>query len=587
MAIQDSGSNYQFYDKQIKAHVSRSAFDISRLHTTTLDLGQIVPVDMIFTLPGDDFDIKIEHLIRAMPMVVPLMSRMRVFFHTYYMSYAQLWNHWHMFMSKGRTGKYTATFPTITLSADVTAGSLANYLGLPVGLTVARASFLKINALPFLMYQRIYRDYYLNANLHTSDTYWFPDDEDSLRLTDGAHQYLYDSDQKIQLDKLRYRDFVNDYFTSSLPFPMRGDTPSIGLAGNARVVAPIITSGYSPLNSAYRYDVHVPMNNGSGSGTAQNRDMALRLVAVPLDGSTSSWSQFGTKFHAMDSQNPNGYYETYVNQSGTQTPLNGAREHQLYADLSTVSAVTLDQLRELVVAQRLMEKMARTDGSYGQFVKTFFDEHPKSAKDYRAVYIGGTYAPIVTTEVLQTGETGTTPQGTMTGHGISSADGYIGHFHSDDYGIIMTVASIMPDSMYCQGIERDWTRRTQEEFYLPERAQLGPQAILNKELYAFGANPNDLFAYQDRFDEYRYRQNVVSGKVSDPDSLSFFPYTQARLFQSEPTLSQSFVTTENNIRHDAFFAGSLEVPFIMQVASKVRAVRPLPYKSVPSGFGMA
>lgn len=259
----------------------------------------------------------------------------------------------------------------------------------------------------------------------------------------------------------------------------------------------------------------------------------------------------------------------------------------MVADMSQISAVTLDQLRELVVAQRLMEKMARTDGSYGQFIKTFFDETPQSAYDFRPRYVGGNYAPIVTTEVLQSSESGTTPQGHMSGHGISSGDGYIGHLHSDDYGLCMTIASIMPDSMYCQGIERDWTRKTQEEFYLPERSGLGPQAITVKELYYSASNPDLLFSYQDRFDEYRYRQNIISGKVSDPNNLTFFPYTQARVFSSEPTLSQSFVTTENNVRHDSFYAGSLEVPFVMQVASKIRAVRPLPYKAIPAGFGIA
>lgn len=542
MAIQDSGSNYQFYDKMVKTFVERSVFDLSRLHTTTIDFGALVPVDMFWTLPNDDFDIRIEHLIRAMPMVCPPMSRMRVFFHTYWMSFDQLYKHWKVFMSRGRTGKYTSTLPYIELLSTVTAGSLANYLGLPVGLTPAQSVSMQISALPFAMYQSIYKHYYLNANLHTSDSYWFPDDEDDWRLNDGKCSYIYESDAEIPLDKLRYRDYVNDYFTASLPFPMRGDAPSIGIGGSAAVVS-----------------------DGN----------AISLVAGSPNAAPGTFvlaNQRGTGSNSVYMYNDTGF---------------GYGNSGLSVDLSSATAVTLDQLRELVVAQRLMEKMARTDGSYGQFIRTFFNESPQSAYDFRPRYVGGNYAPIVTTEVLQSSESGSTPQGHMSGHGISSGDGYIGHLHSDDYGLCMTIASIMPDSMYCQGIERDWTRKTQEEFYLPERSGLGPQAITVKELYFSASDPDKLFSYQDRYDEYRYRQNVVSGKVSDPNNLTFFPYTQSRIFSSEPTLSQSFVTTENNVRHDSFYAGNLEVPFVMQVASKVRAVRPLPYKAIPSGFGIA
>lgn len=538
MAIQDSGSNYQFYDKMIKTFVKRSVFDLSRLHTTTIDFGAIVPVDLIWTLPKDDFDIRIEHLIRALPMVCPPMSRMRVFFHTYWMSFDQMYKHWKVFMSKGRTGKYTATLPYIRLRNTVTAGSLANYLGLPVGLTPQQSQSMQISALPFLMYQAIYKHYYLNANLHTTDTYWFPDDEDDFRLDDGMHTYVYDTGSKIPLDELRYRDFSNDYFTASLPFPMRGDTPSIGLGGRADIkYQNLFDTSYNdkPVNFDY-----VEVGGRNLTQLVSGNSNVLRSV----DGTKSG----------------------------------------MYADVTSITAVTLDQFRELVVAQKLMEKMARTDGSYGQFIKTFFDENPQSAYDFRPRYVGGNYAPIVTTEVLQSSESGTTPQGHMSGHGISSADGYIGHLHSDDYGLCMTVASIMPDSMYCQGVDRDWTRKTQEEFYLPERAGLGPQAITVKEIYYSAQDPDKLLSYQDRFDEYRYRQNIVSGKVSDPNNLTFFPYTQARYFGSEPTLSQSFVTTQGNVRHDSFYAGTNEVPFVMQVASKVRAVRPLPYKSIPAGL---
>ena len=142
----------------------------------------------------------------------------------------------------------------------------------------------------------------------------------------------------------------------------------------------------------------------------------------------------------------------------------------------------------------------------------------------------------------------------------------------------------MTDVYYSQGLERLWTKSLQSDEYLPERARLGLRPILNKELYFQGNRTvdDDLFAYQSPFDEYRYIPNSIHGKIADHTSLSFYPYTQSRKFTSLPTYSQSFAVADG-VRKD-YLAAPTEDAYSAQFSVDVRAVRPLPYRPVPSSL---
>ena len=140
----------------------------------------------------------------------------------------------------------------------------------------------------------------------------------------------------------------------------------------------------------------------------------------------------------------------------------------------------------------------------------------------------------------------------------------------------------MPDVYYSQGLDRALTKRNQSDMYLPERSRLGLRPILNKEIYFTGnlTQDNDLFAYQNPFDEFRYKPSTIHGKIADSTALSFFPYTQSRKFTALPTYSQSFASA-NNVRKD-YLAAPNEVAYTAQFNINCRAVRPLPYNPEPA-----
>ena len=234
------------------------------------------------------------------------------------------------------------------------------------------------------------------------------------------------------------------------------------------------------------------------------------------------------------------------------------------------------------------------DGSYAQFGLTFFGEVSKSAHDYRPTFFGGVYKSIAFTEVLQNSPQvpisdteRTTPLGTFAGHGIAGmSNNFLGSLHCDDYGIIMFIACIMPDVYYHQGLKRIFTDSLETDFFKPDRAKLGMQPIYNKELFYAGNNGNTsgednyLWAYQNPFDYLRYNQNEIHGKIADTTNKSFYPFTQARKFNSLVNWGRNF-SEAKDIRKD-YLASSSESAYILQTKFDIRCVRELPYKAIPA-----
>lgn len=581
----DSGSKYQFGDNQLKPLVNRSLFDLSHLLTTSIDrCGVVYPLTWFETLPGDEHTISVENLIRCLPQVVPLYSRQRLYIYGFYSRYSDLWANFNTFMTKGYNGIREKLIPSLNVhntklfgtSASIGAGSLGDSLGLPIGSTFASltGSDFSVSALPFMMYLRIYRDYFMNKNYHTDDRVLLPDDDSRFRLDDdgdllsakdvGCHvsfdftsqkndinyysssgditntpTLVYDSTHNYLNVGLFYHDWADDRFTTAYPWPdgIRGQVPTLESSSS------------------------VVFNDSISYFSTSNRD------------TTSS------PFYSDGS----GLWPTPIASSSNSKLLS------LLNDNTINMGVTMNQIRKLAIAQNELEKLCRTDGSYKMFMSSFFDTSSKNAIEYRPVYIGGCYQDIAYSEVLSTANTtvGSNQSllGQYAGHGISAQDnGYIGQVSCDDFGIVMLLACIMPETYYCQGINKSWTRLKQTDMYIPERARLGAVPLLNHELFFDTSSSNDnlgLWAYTNPFDEYRYIPNRLSGRIADKSDNSYKIYTQARFFDSLPPLNRQFAETDD-VRHDYLYAGTNEPAFTAQFKFNISSLRNLTYKPVPA-----
>lgn len=621
MPVQDSGSNYSFFKKKIFEKLPKSKFDLSYINSFNANLMTLYPFYVQHTLPNEDYKIEIEALIKGInPPSVPIASRLRAFFHFYWISYDSLWKGWQVFMSKGHSGNYVGKVPEIILNKSANdqgflgRNTLSDFLGLNIN-TVPNLTSSDIpsgfSALPFMAYQRIYRDYYMYHIFHSgadkNEYIWFPFYDGDFRLNTVADNLYLSRDDSLTADgsswnplyiglgTLRRRPWIQDYFTSARPWPQRGTAATLDFQQDfdfSGASVGIGTSGNMYPLSVHGYEASATKGQKFTTLGVYSEAGALNNPPAKFDSyTTSPASTAGLLIGSLSTGQGT--------LKGTDSAITGSYPLKVISDGSQVFnvALTMADLRNLNANQRILEKMARTDGTYLEFSQTFFNESPRGAKDHRPIYIGGAYQSIKISEVLQTGGTSAsqiggaevvTAQGTATGHANAYESGYIGKFHSDDFGIIMGIMSIMPDVYYSQGLSRDNTRLYQEQFYMPERAGLSPQAILNREIYydpdRSGADPTintniDVFAYQDIWDDMRYRQNEVHGKVADPKDESWSPFIQSRFFSALPEFNEEFATAP---APTDWLTSADEDPFLIQIANRVTAIRPLPYMAQPA-----
>lgn len=613
--VRDKGSNYPFNKSAPKATTPRSLFDLSYLNSFTATQGALIPFYFQHSLMNEDYTFGNEAVCRVVnPPTVPLLSRQRIYFHLYWCSYTQLWKKAQIFFDKGRltmTPPESILLPTFPAVRGEVAkrGSLFDFLGINV---VNETEFdevktVEVPALKFMMYLKVWRDYYCNKRIfsawlkrmyQTSSQEWyrilgeflFPVDEEDFRI--GSSQwdaFIANADCLAFFTSLKYRDWTDDYFTTMQMTPLYSDN------------VPVIDFGSTSNDLESEFYSLVPRST-DGVDVAATSFLPTSETFYPFGVSGSSFNNGKDGVYVGAYHDNGGLKHVYgpddrvdFENSNTRLrfslveALNNSIGIRSKAQLTLQSSLTIDKIRNCMAETIILEKLAKTDGTYGEYARAMFGERPKSAYDMRPTFVGGTYQPIVFSQVVSTAvskkDTEIKPQGSVTGLGLSSAEGFIGKHHSDDYGIYLGVMSIMPDTYYCQGLQREDTYQTSDDFYLPERSGLGMQAVLQDELYNTPYSHETVLGYQNRYDELRYRANEVHGKVADDTNESFSPYVQTRIFKSAPTLSPEFLTTKDNIPNK-WLSSANEVPYILQVANKVRAVRPVPYKAVPTTFGM-
>lgn len=308
--------------------------------------------------------------------------------------------------------------------------------------------------------------------------------------------------------------------------------------------------------------------------------------ALPISGTTSA--EWETSQFVND--DPGGVNQGFSTGSSTiyknfRSPDANVRANALNfynsntVDLSVASTFDIADLRLAFQVQKWMELNNRAGARYTEFLQSHFGISPRDERLQRPEYIGGSKTPIIISEVLQTSSTdATTPQGNMSGHGITVSDAYCGKYKATEFGLIIGIMSVMPVPAYSQGINKQWLRRTKYDFYFPEFANLSEQGIENAEICATAvpAHNTGLFGYQGRYDEMRIKHNMVCGQLR-----STYDYWHlGRQFDtaSPPTLNSSFIQC---VPRKDIFAVPAEPGLIVSYGNIIKAYRPLPLSAEP------
>lgn len=607
------GADNTIYDVKEDPRVKLSSFNFSRKTTTTFDIGQIIPIDWFRVFPRDEISVNIRYLLETLPLAVPPMTNYRVRIHAYTIKNSGCWKGWNSFISRGRKGQVSVTklpsLPNSLFEHNITPASLAAYLGLPVNCYLTDAtgaisvvpqyipgrstefgpessSWLNkalprrhvpvngVNALPFLFYQKIYRFSFLNPNLLQDNEVWFPEDlADEWRLdylannldkqgrfvpesttlpteADATNFYVPSvKDRCLNITKLRYASFENDYFTTSKPWLVRGEEKTI-------------ETEISGLTASLDFSESVH----NGVGNEHNAVFAHSSIAAP-----HQWLGDSTGDSSVSNSIRNALNKGKVNITGTAK-----------------STFTANKLRELLAYSVWQERNALTNGSYNEYIKAHFNVSPNSP-DYEPYYLGGVSTVVNFAQVLQnSSSTSDSPLGTQAGLGQANGADHLFKFRFKDYGMVMLIMFVTPEIYYTQGVGHEWTDLKAEKWFVPEDANLGYESILNQEIYPQGtADDEGLFGYQTRDAYLKSRQNRVSGQLAIPNSVDrlFGSYVQSREFDSLPKLSLQFVTASPNNIDRSFLAYKNYPAFRIQFATDVKLTRALPYASTPNTFG--
>lgn len=499
-----------------KAEIPRSSFNRSHGLKTTFDAGQLIPIFVDEVLPGDTFNLNMTGFGRLATPLHPIMDNMYLETFFFFVPNRLVWDNWQKMMGEqdnpGDSTDYLV--PVLNSSGVVAQGTVADYFGLPTGITYTK---LEPNALPFRAYRLIYNEWFRDEILINSETVFRGDGPDTNFV--GV--------------PLR-RGKRHDYFTSCLPWPQKGDAVSLPLGLRADV--------------AYEHS----------SG-----DQALFVKRTTGEWNNMILSASGD----VAAENPAGISTTGPG--------------QLFADLSDATAATINDLREAFQVQKLLEKDARGGTRYTEILQAHFGVTSPDARLQRPEYLGGGSTRLQINPVAQTSSTdATSPQGNLAALGTVgfSRHGFTKSF--TEHGYIIGLACVRADLTYQQGLNRMWSRRDRLDFYWPTLAHLGEQAVLNKEIYAQGtAADNDVFGYQERYAEYRYKPSQICGAFRSNATTSLDTWHLSQDFAALPQLGKDFI--EENPPVDRVIAVPSEPHIIMDSFFDLKCARPMPVYSVP------
>lgn len=548
--------------------IRRSTFDRSHSLKTSFNVGDIVPFFVDEVLPGDTFNVDTSKVVRLQTLLTPVMDNIYLDTYFFFVPNRLTWSHWKQFNGENTESAWIPQteyeIPQITAPASGgwSVGTIADYLGVPTGVPD-----LSVSALPFRAYALVMNEWFRDENL--SDPLVVPVDDATVA---GVNTGVFVTD--VAKGGLPYKAAkYHDYFTSCLPSPQKGPDVLI------------------PVASAGNYAV---VGNGKSLGLTDGSLTGLFGYQSVPGGSTLAvksgdlGSSVGTAVPSSSNLNGSVGVPT-VSQLGDDLSKSGL----IAVASGNAAAATINQLRMAFQIQKLYEKDARGGSRYIEILKSHFGVTSPDARLQRPEYLGGNRVPININQVVQQSATasGETAQGTVTGMSVTTDT------HSDftksftEHGFVIGVMVARYDHTYQQGLERFWSRKDRFDFYWPVFANIGEQAVKNKEIFAQGPGVKDsagaviddqVFGYQEAWADYRYKPSRVTGEMRSQYPQSLDVWHLGDDYSALPMLSDSWIREDKaNVDRVLAVTSAVSNQLFADIYIKNRTTRPMPMYSIP------
>jgi len=536
-----------------RADIPRSKFKMQMQHKTTINASLLIPVFIQEALPGDSWSVQMTAFVRMSTPIVPIMDNMDLESWFFFVPNRIIWSHWVNFCGEqpaSPADSISYSIPQIALNPGPAEGSVYDYMGIPCTGQITGTN-LTVNALPFRAYNMCWNQWFRDQNLDTAVGY-------------GAANTVYDlgdgPDPSTNYTLLTIRK-RHDYFTSCLPWTQKGGVAVTLPLGTSATVKTTTTQLVSGTQTAVGWL--------GATGGAISTGVGAAFGAGGAGGS--------------------GLYAGTGAQAGTGQAIYPTN---LYADLSTATAATINQIRLAFQTQRLLERDARGGTRYQELLMSHFGVHPLDARVQRPELLGTGKTPVNIAPVPQTSGTAasgtTTPLGNLAAVGTSIARNHGFRQSFTEHGYIVGLVAVRADPVYQQGLRRMWTRLTRYDFYWPVFAMLGEQGVRNDEIYCIGTTAQDttIFGYQERWAEYRYHPSMVTGAFKSTYATPLDVWHIAQKYTALPALNSTFIADNTVNTLDRNLAASSAArtnneQFLCDFYFSSVVARPMPLYSVP------
>jgi hypothetical protein len=528
-------SEYNFAQNP-QVGVSRSRFQRNSDNKTTFNTGDLIPIYLDEVLPGDTHQVDVACVMRMATPIFPVMDNAFCDFYFFFVPNRLLWEHWKEFMGENKetawTPKTEYSVPQVTAPTGGWAeGTLADYLGLPT-----KVEGISVSALPGRAYGLIYNEWFRNQNV-TQPTLVEVTDATTTGKNDGSAT----NDNAITLAKPLKAAKVFDYYTGALPEPQKGEPITLPLGGAA-------------------------------------------MVHLYEDKSLSKIVRNGTGYIGKDVLDNTPFTMSEIGTDGVNVPnkVDAFTGNWLGADLSNVTAATINQLRQAFQIQKLLEKDARGGTRYREVLREHFGVISPDSRMQIPEYLGGYRLPINVSQVIQTSSSDdTSPLGNTAALSVTTMNKPMFTKSFTEHGFVMGLAVVRTDQTYQQGIERMWSRKGRYDYYWPVLANIGEQAILNKEIYAQGnAKDDEAFGYQEAWADYRYKPSKVTGLFRSNAQQSLDAWHYAQDYDALPTLSTAWME-QGETEMKRTLAVQSQPDFIADFYFMNKTTRCMPVYSIP------